>query len=150
MAEVKKIKKRSAAAQRIIGERPKAPTEKIIVLRDIKAKVKSLGEEAKIVQTEVIDMIKGKGNKTMTVQDSSGVDIMATVVESTSMAIDEARLKKAVGAATWKKITTPRLDDKLLEQAIQAGEVDVNVVAQCTTESPRAPYIKLTEKGGGR
>lgn len=148
MAEVKKIKKRSAAAQRIIGERPKAPTEKIITFRDLKAKIKTLGDEVKPLQADIVDMIKSKGNRTMSTQDHNGVTITATVVESTSMAIDEARLKKAVGAAVWKKITTPRLDDKLLEQAIQAGEVDVNVVAQCTTETPRSPYIKLTEKGG--
>ena len=148
MAEVKKIKRRSAAAQRIIGERPKAPTDKIITFRDMKATIKGLEAEAKHVQSEIIDFIKGKGNKTMSAEDTKGVTVTATVVESTSIAIDEARLKKAVGAQVWKKITTPRLDDKLLEQAIQSGEVDVNVVAQCTTETPRSPYLRLTEKGG--
>lgn len=59
--------------------------------------------------------------------------------------IDAEKLKKALGAKLWKKVTTPALDEDKLEAAIKLGEVDPNVVASCssTTESE---YVKVTRR----
>lgn len=71
-------------------------------------------------------------------------DTVATVSVKTreSMTIDEERLKKAIGAPAYNKLTSPVLDEAKVEAAIQLGDLDPNVVASCTTES-QTDYLEV-------
>jgi hypothetical protein len=91
------------------------------------------------------------GDTTLVAYDSDTLPItavMGTLVESEVEEIDQERLKKALGATTWNKLTTASLDKKKLQDAMARGLVDPNVVAQCSSPVKRKPYIKITEKGG--
>lgn len=61
------------------------------------------------------------------------------------MDIDSERLKKAIGANQFNKLTSPVLDEAKVEAAIQLGELDPNVVAACTEES-ETPYLEARFK----
>lgn len=64
-------------------------------------------------------------------------DTVATISIKTreKMTIDEERLKKAIGAPAYNKLTSATLDEAKVEAAISLGELDPNVVAGCTSET---------------
>jgi hypothetical protein len=68
-----------------------------------------------------------------------------TFVQSHTVTIDEPRLKKALGAPVFNKLTTAHLDRKKLENAVDLGDVDPVVVAQCSAEKTSNPYLRFTE-----
>lgn len=69
-----------------------------------------------------------------------------TVVASERSTIDEAGLKKSLGAPLWNKITTSSLDRQLLKQAMLTGAVDPVLVAQHTTVQQNKPHIRTSEE----
>lgn len=56
--------------------------------------------------------------------------------------IDEDKLKKALGAPLFNKLTTAKLDEDKIEAAIALGDVDPNVVAACT-EHTETQYLEV-------
>lgn len=93
----------------------------------------------KEAQEHVLKLLEQAGRKTAKVDD-----IKITKVQGTSTRIDEKGLAKALGAAMWNKITKKSLDKGKLEDKIERGEIDINVVAQHTTVAENAPYIRLS------
>jgi hypothetical protein len=69
----------------------------------------------------------------------------ATVVRGNITTYNEAGLKKALGAATWNKITKKVLDRPKLEQAVNDGEIDINVVAAHAEVKPKKPYVSFSK-----
>lgn len=67
-----------------------------------------------------------------------------TYVQSRTPVIDEKGLRKALGAKTFDKFTTKKLDRKAMEQAMDTGEVDPVVVSKYVTERLSKPFIKFT------
>lgn len=67
----------------------------------------------------------------------------ATLVEAARIVIDEERLKKALGADLWNKVTKRVLDKSALEDQMAQGVVDPVVVAQCSDEKPNKPYLRI-------
>lgn len=61
-------------------------------------------------------------------------DATVRVKTRENLTIDADRLKKAIGAKAFNKLTTPVLDESKVEAAIQLGDLDANVVASCTNE----------------
>jgi hypothetical protein len=119
-------------------------------LRDIKRTMKDL-EEQRIgkngdgVEIELANIMKEWQISTASVE-VDGVKITGTLMESSTMTIDEERLKRALGAQKWQNITSRVLDRAKLEDAIAKGLIDATTVAQCSVEQPRRPWIKITEK----
>ena len=70
--------------------------------------------------------------------------IRATRVQSFQTVIDESALRHALGASGWTKVSTRILDRKKLEAQMAIGGVDALKVAQCSTEKPKAEFVKLT------
>lgn len=77
--------------------------------------------------------------------EDEGVEATVQMKRRETMTIDPERLKKALGAPTFNKLTTPQLDESKVEAAIQLGEIDPNVVASCTTETS-TPYLEARFK----
>lgn len=97
------------------------------------------------VEDQLIPLMKRAKMKTASTE-VDGVVITGTLVEASEEVVDGERLKKAVGAEIWKKITTPKLDKAKLIDAMATGLVDKQVVAQCSSEKPKKPYVKITER----
>jgi hypothetical protein len=92
--------------------------------------------------------VKELSDRVMDLMDVCKVDHVNTdvgklsIVESSTLQIDEAMLKKKIGAKMWEKISRRLLDKKLLEDRIAIGEIDPTVVAGCATEVPRSRYLR--------
>lgn len=65
--------------------------------------------------------------------------------------INPDRLKKAIGAKAFNRLTVPTLDEAKIEAAITLGELDPKVVAQCvdehTTTYLEARFNKRRKRG---
>lgn len=73
--------------------------------------------------------------------------VTAKRMQNTGEVVDEAALKKELGAKLWKKVTTPTLDKDKLEEAIVTGLVDPVVVAKHTkTITTSSPYIRFNRR----
>lgn len=65
-----------------------------------------------------------------------------TVKTRENLTIDEARLKKAIGARAFNRLCVSVLSEDKIEAAIQLGELDANVVAGCTNEK-KTQYLDV-------
>lgn len=75
-----------------------------------------------------------------------GVTYTVSATTRTTTSYNEAGLRNALGAKTYAKLTTARLDKTKLEHAVEAGDIDVHVVAQHATVTPGARSLRLTRK----
>ena len=112
----------------------------------IEAKIKA-DEAINIVSAlkiQLVDSMIEDKNKSSIIVLSPDDSYKVTLVEGSRLIIDEDRLHKKLNAAQWKSVTKSVMDRGLLENAINAGDVDAQVVAEASTEIANAPYIKVT------
>lgn len=107
--------------------------------------LKDVTDERAEAHDKVIVAMQEEGVKTITVEDGPD-NILGTWVQGTRITIDEARLRKELGAAAFDKLCSKKLDGQLLEEAIAKGQIDATLVASCSNEAPNKPYVKLTVK----
>src|SRR5215471_2163300 len=122
----------------------------LVRLRDLKKTIKEaeeqrVGKNLDGIECQLAALMAEWGINTAS-YEVDGVKITGTLVQGSSLHFDEARLKRALGAKLWDSITTRTLDKAKLEDAIAKGYVDATVVAQCSVETPRRPYITIAEK----
>lgn len=118
-------------------------SSKVILLDTLKRERDDIDAQIKELQEDIIDALDQKGDKSLVV-DLEDRTLKATKVQSVRTIIDENTLKKSLGEKTWMKVSTRVLDKKKLEAYIATGEVDPMIVAECSTEAPSSPYIKIT------
>lgn len=70
--------------------------------------------------------------------------IQATYIKAERSSVNEDSLKKALGAARFKKYTKQVVDKAKLEAAMQTGELDPMQVGQHVTVSYTKPFLRLT------
>lgn len=114
-------------------------SEDLIALAQIKKDIDHLSTVKNEIEANIVDAMQQIGKKSISAQGVKG-----TLVEGTTVNIDEDALKKALGAKTWGKVTKQVLDKAKLEAAVVIGDVDEVVVAQCSEEKPRKPYIRVS------
>lgn len=90
-------------------------------------------------------MLVKEQRKTAEVQDG-GKEYRVTYVQGETTKIDEQGLRKALGAANYRKYTKETLDRKKLEEGMDKGEVDPIVVGQHVQVVPSKPFLRFTEK----
>lgn len=78
--------------------------------------------------------------------EDEGCEVTVTLVEPSALVYDEDKLRKKVGAKVWSSITTAKLDKTKLSEAVRAGKVSPELLAECSTERESTPYLRLTEK----
>lgn len=100
--------------------------------------------------TEVLEAMKTVGLKKVKIDFDTDTDATVSIKERENTTVDEDRLRKAVGARTWNKLTTAVLDPAKVEAAIKLGELDPNVLSSCmeskTTEYLEARFAKKRGK----
>lgn len=121
----------------------KALAEKVALLESLKQDKADVDAQIKELQSDIIDILDRAEQKSIAV-DIDGRTVKATKVQSVKTLIDENSLKRSLGEKLWMKVSTRVLDKKKLEAFIATGEVDPMVVAECSTESDNAPYVKIT------
>ena len=107
--------------------------------KNIEAKRKAQGKET-------LELLQGTGTTKVKVDFDENFDATVAVKKRENTTIDQDKLKKALGARVFNKLTTPMLDDAKIEAAVRLGDIDPNVVSSCmeTTETPylEARFIK--------
>ena len=121
----------------------KSVASQVALLDQLKQDKKTLDSQIKEVEGWIIDHLDELGQKKISV-DVSDRQITATKVQGTRTTIDENSLKRSLGEKLWLKVSTRILDKKKLEAYIASGEVDPLLVADCSTDSESAAYIKIT------
>jgi hypothetical protein len=112
-------------------------------LADIKAQIKELEVLRKDLEAQLIEHFESV--EVVTLEWGEDRKNKATVVYGSSVKIDATGLEGVLTDRQWKSITMRVLDERLLEDKVARGLIDVNVVAEHTTEVPKKPFIKLTE-----
>lgn len=136
-APTRRRKKKATLTPEVIAELG----EMVDTIHANRAFVKKVNDDTAKLQEQVI--AKMKQHRIDRFKSASKIN--ASVIEGTSMVIDDVKLRRRLGARLWGKVTKTVLDKKMLEAAIAAKEVDPIIVAECTEEVPRTPYIKTTE-----
>lgn len=122
--------------------------EAIVEVRD-QRQIKREAEEAiSDHQAEAIEALTALEMGTLSFDDPDveSVKIAATVIRPSELKFDEAKLRKRIGAQKFNRITTRTLDKSKLEEAVKNGSIDPKIVASCSEEKPKKPYIRITEK----
>lgn len=96
-------------------------------------------------QQNVLDIMGQHGIKNYEVEDGPVIHRVA-MQQNTSRSIDEAKLKRKVGPGIWRRITTLSLDRKKVDALVADGTIDPVDLADCVTETPSAPFVKVTTK----
>lgn len=128
----RRLKKASTALSDVAKENLDALTQ---YLAEIKVRADQAKDERTEAAPRLLEAMKSAGVTRHRVPWSEEHDVVASVKERTTATINQERLKKALGAKQFHKLTEPQLSESKVEAAIQLGEVDQNVVAQCTEES---------------
>ena len=102
--------------------------------KEAEAKRKEYGQE-------VLEVMQRTATPKVKVDFDEATDATVAVKHRETVKIDEDRLKKALGAKVFNKLTTPVLDEAKVEAAIKLGEVDPNVVEACLETTTR-PYLE--------
>ena len=90
--------------------------------------------ERKDVGGALLPLMQEFGTNKIKVDFDPEQDATVRVKRRENLSIDPDRLKKAIGAPAFNKLTEPVLSEAKVEAAIALGELDPNVVASCTTE----------------
>jgi hypothetical protein len=125
---------RETPAQRLVREYADAQTV-----------AKAAQEKVDALKADLLAALGEEGGKAK-VSLPDGHSISASIVQGSSVRIDEDRLRKAVGAVVWGKITTRVLDKRKLDAFIASGEVKPVTVAKVSEEVPTAPYPRITRR----
>ena len=133
-------------SKKVVRRSAKPSWESLVVLLDEARREKdALDKRIKELQLQVLD--KFGDEKTVTVDADDGRTLKATRVQNVRVTIDDQALKSVVAPPLWNKITVRTLDKTKVEAFIGSGELDPAVVAQCSTETPSSPFIKITDRG---
>lgn len=107
----------------------------------VKADLDDLQERKRELQSQLIAVFRERKRRRVQVGFTDEYDATATLVEPSRVQVDEDRLKRALGSDVWRRVSTPKLDRDKLEQAINSGEVDASIVAECSYDTG-SPYVK--------
>lgn len=118
---------------------------KVELLDRKKSDAAALGRDIKLVQTQVLDLLDEAGLSTFSYEDeAAGLRVKATRVQAVRLVFDQPKLKKALGAKLWKKVTTAFLDESKLESAVAEGLIDPMLLAENSEEKKNEPYVKVS------
>lgn len=131
--------------RKLTDETQQMLSELSLKIHKLRAEQSILEGEITDAQVQVIELMKNNGLRNY---DAGGVKV--TIVEPSRIVIDENRLKRSLGARMWAKVTRTVLDRRLLDACIAVGDVDANVVANCSDEVPSKPYVRTVETDQAR
>ena len=116
----------------------------VIRLAEIKQAIDLLAEEKAVVEARIIETMTVAQAKSSVTPAPWGGKVVATVVAAERVVINEESLKKALGAATWGKVTKQVLDKDKLEAHVATGAIPATTVAACSETKENKPYVRLS------
>lgn len=135
------------ATVRVKSKKTAAPEldERIVEFAKHKEAAKYHEGQWREAQPSIIEQMEEAGSNRRIV-DTDDAKVTATIVRGTTVNLDSDRLKKAIGARAWNKLTVRSLDQKKVKEAIESGDLDPNIVAECSDEVDKTPYVRTSVK----
>ncbi len=112
-------------------------------IAELKREIAKLDAERKELEASVIEHLESV--QLVTVEWGEDRKNKATIVYGSSIKIDASGLQDELTAKQWQSVSVRVLDEKLLEDKVARGQIDVDLVAKHTTEVQKKPYVRLTE-----
>ena len=98
----------------------------------------------KDLRSQIIEFMTEHSSKTLSLT-RDGITHRLTYVKNTRFVVNEQGLRKALTAKVYDKYTDKKLNRKLLEEAMEKGEIDPKAVLPYVEEKPGEPYLRYTE-----
>ncbi len=89
------------------------------------------------------------GQKSAAVVDDDGLTYKATYVQRERDVFHENAFRAEVGEEVFNRYTVRKVDKKLIEQAMDTGELDPLLVGKFVTTMKDAPYLRLSKGDTG-
>lgn len=131
---MRKIERRDAELQELDEEALQAGRLKVSADR-----AKELAKEHKIILLNLLKDQQSKGHTHRVGFDDDRAVIVS--LKEKYNGVDPEKLKKAMGAPAFNKLTSAHLDQGKLEAAIALGHLDPNVVSACM--KPVTEYVDV-------
>lgn len=109
-------------------------------LRDAKSTLEAAEREYQTCVARVAELFHARKVRTQTVDGWKH-----TLVQAERTKINEAGLKKAIGARAYNKLTKSSIDLTKVKAAIQAGELDPIVLEQHAEVTYNRPSFRISE-----
>lgn len=77
-----------------------------------------------------------------------GAEYKVTVVQTERVKVDEDSLVKSIGKRLYNKVSTRKVDTKLLDSAIRDGWIDSEAIANSMVVSKSTPYMRVSKYTG--
>lgn len=121
-------------------------TKKLDELLALKDEIAALDAKKKALEATVMEALEAKDLSTLEWGEGpkTGKPNKVTIVYSSRLQIDEQALKERLTPKQWSAITTVVVDNKALEDQVARGKIEASVVADCSEDLPRSPYLKVT------
>jgi hypothetical protein len=94
-------------------------------------------------EAALVGYLQENRRKQVMLEQGAGHYLKVNMVVGERVVIDETKLKKAIGARAFNKLTHRVLDKKLLESAVARGEVDATVLAIASEVKPNKAYLRF-------
>src|SRR4051812_20933532 len=112
-------------------------------LAGARAQVEFAQAKVKSIEGDLIEYMQQVRRKTLKTSQG-GYLLQTTVSTRTTTSVDEKGLRKRLGAKSFDRYTKRVLDKKLLEEALESGEVDRVWVAPFVTVKTSDPFVVFT------
>lgn len=111
-------------------------------LGEMKANIARLQDEFKAEEASLLQEMRDSDRKRIfwPLDNEFGT---ASVVESSTIKIDEAALLRELSEEQVTAIQKTVVDQKMLEHEVATGNIDIEVVSRHSTEVPRKPYLRF-------
>jgi hypothetical protein len=121
--------------------------KQIELLEQKRGQKSSLDEEIKAIQAELVKVFEGTDLKSFAFEDGNQrYEAGFYDGRGEKVILNQEMLKKKVGAALWRKVTTTVLDNAKLMAHVKTGEISQATLAACSEMEDKASYIKVTVK----
>lgn len=104
-------------------------------------------EQRDKLRAALVEAITARGTQTAYGTNTEGELFRITVVSGESTKVDADALRDRIGARAFNTLSVRKLDMTKVEKAVAAGKLDVGVLAEVTTVTPRTSYPRLTRVG---
>lgn len=118
------------------GDRMKEPSAGLYEMGDqyvtTRVGFKDYESLSKMASSVLLTRMKEEGMKKFRVFYNPAHDYIVSLKNRETVQIDPDKLKKAIGAAAFNRLTTPVLDEDKISDAIAKGKLDPQIVSNCT------------------
>ena len=110
------------------------------------AAAKVAAAEAEAAKQTLFTAMLNAGIQSETVDIGDGVELTATTVHSSTVQLDWDAIEANLTAEEWADVLITTPSPQKLEALAVVKESVKRVVTDASTEKPRKPYVRLTEK----